>query len=134
MFDIVLADLRSRFGPKVLLSPADIAEIIGCTTEEQANKRSKGTFPIPHSKDLGRVKISIYDLAKHIANNGKTQVSQELATIPDVLTRTQKKAKKGHLSKNWWLFRSQQICSIILKSNLNVELDSRSELKKILKI
>lgn len=135
MFDIVLGDLKGRFGPKVLLSPEDIADIIGVTVGQQANLRSDQRFKIPHGKDdFGRIKISIYDLANYIANQGKAHVKQELAQVPDCLTRIQKKAKKGHLSKNWWLFRSQPICSIIIKANLEFELGSKSESKKFSKV
>ncbi|QWD89274.1 hypothetical protein GQ367_02025 [Polynucleobacter sp. MWH-CaK5] len=134
MFDIVLNDLRGKFGDKVLLSPQDISEIIGMSVGEQANKRSADDFPIPWSKDSGRIKVTIYHLADYIANHGKKQVKQQIAKIPDRLTRTQKKATKGHLEKEWWLFRSRPIIAIIQKSNLEQALDKKTLLTKILKV
>ena len=134
MFDIVLNDLRGKFGDKVLLSPQDISDIIGMSVGEQANKRSADDFPIPWSKDSGRIKVTIYHLADYIANHGKTQVKQQIAKIPDKLTRTQKKATKGHLEKEWWLFRSRPIIAIIQKSNLEQALDKKTLPTKILKV
>lgn len=125
MFDIVLNDLRGKFGDKVLLSPQDISDIIGMSVGEQANKRSADDFPIPWSKDSGRIKVTIYHLADYIANHGKTQVKQQIAKIPDKLTRTQKKATKGHLEKEWWLFRSRPIIAIIEKSILEDQLNTK---------
>lgn len=121
----MLNDLRGKFGDKVLLSPEDIAEIINMSIGEQANKRSEDTFPIPWSKETGRVRVSIYHLAEHIANHGKKQVKQQLAKIPEKLTRIKKKATKGHLEKEWWLFRSRPIVAIIQKSILENELNHK---------
>jgi hypothetical protein len=134
MFDIVLNDLRGKFGDKVLLSPQDISDIIGMSVGEQANKRSANDFPIPWSKDSGRIKVTIYHLADYIANHGKTQVKQQIAKIPDRLTRTQKKATKGHLEKEWWLFRSRPIIAIIQKSILEKELSYKDGSMNKLKI
>lgn len=134
MFDIVLNDLRGKFGDKVLLSPQDISDIIGMSVGEQANKRSANDFPIPWSKDSGRIKVTIYHLADYIANHGKTQVKQQIAKIPDKLTRTQKKATKGHLEKEWWLFRSRPIIAIIQKSILEKELSYKDGSMNKLKI
>ena len=64
MFQQILDDLKAQFGSKVQLSPEDIAEIINVSVGEQANKRSQGRFPIPYTKDGGRIRISIYALAK----------------------------------------------------------------------
>lgn len=135
MFDVVLKDLQSRFGPKVLLSPEDIAQIINTSVGQQANLRSENRFPIPYEKDdLGRVKISIYDLAKYIASHGKKEVKRELALVPEKLTRQQKKAKKGHLEGAWWTFRSSHIIAIVRRSILENEIPHKPQPKKILKI
>lgn len=130
----MLNDLRGKFGDKVLLSPQDISEIIGMSVGEQANKRSADDFPIPWSKDSGRIKVTIYHLADYIANHGKIQVKQQMTKIPEKLTRIQKKATKGHLEKEWWLFRSRPIIAIIQKSNLEHALDKKTLPTKILKV
>ena len=143
MLEIILADLRRIFGNKILLSPEDIAEIISTSVGQQANQRSEGKFPIPWNKDdFGRVKISIYDLAEYIANIGKTQVKQtlkqEISLAPDKPTRVQKKARKGHLERNWWAFRQRAIIAIIRKSLLDFELSyktsDKNENKTVLKV
>jgi len=123
MYKIILSDLRQQFGSKVLLSPEDLADVIDVSVGQQANLRSADKFPIPHNKDdFGRVKVSIYDLANYLANLGGAQVKQEMAQIPDKLTRIQKKSTKGRLAKDWWRFRCSSIYSIINRSLLDFEL------------
>ncbi|MEY4496324.1 MAG: hypothetical protein RL744_1388 [Pseudomonadota bacterium] len=117
-----------------MLGPEDIADIIDMTVGQQSNKRSDDDFPIPWSKDTGRVKVTIYHLADYLANHGKRQVKQEMSKIPDKLTRSQKKATKGHLEKEWWLFRSRSIVAIIEKAILENELHSKESVSKVLKI
>lgn len=118
----------------MLLSPQDISDIIGMSVGEQANKRSADNFPIPWSKDSGRIKVTIYHLADYIANHGKKQVKQQMAKIPEKLTRIQKKATKGHLEKEWWLFKSRPIIAIIEKSILENELGYKDGSRNKLKI
>lgn len=135
MLEIILADLRRIFGNKVLLSPEDIEEIIDTSVGQQANLRSEGRFPIPWDKDgFGRVKISIYDLAQYIANIGKNQVKQtlkqEIVVAPDKPTRLQKKARKGHLERDWWAWRQLHIVSIIRKSVLDYGLSNVNKSRK----
>lgn len=125
MFELVLADLKARFGSKVLLSPDDIAEIINCSTGSQANKRSKGTFPIPYDKDgFGKVVVSIYELAKYLANIGNSVVKTQISDIPDYpkLTRTLKKSTKGRLQNDWFLTYCPVVVSIINRSLLDSQL------------
>ena len=130
MFDIILKDLRDRFGDKVLLSPEDLAPVINKSEGQQGNERSEGKFPIPHKVEGRRVKVSIYHLAQYLADIGSGEVRQEISKIPDKLTRTQKKNTKGLLEKNWWLFRSTQITSIISKSILELELTAKPAQKR----
>jgi hypothetical protein len=135
MLEIILADLRRIFGNKVLLSPEDIAEIIGISVGQQANMRSDDRFPIPYDKeDTGRIKISIYALAEYLANHGKKQVKQalkqEISLSPDKPTRVQKKARKGHLETDWWVFRQRAIVAIINRSILELELAVQPEKSK----
>lgn len=135
MFDVVLRDLQGRFGAKVLLSPEDIADIINTSVGQQANLRSEDRFPIPYEKeDLGRIKISIYDLAKYIAGHGKKQVKHQLSLVPEKMTRVGKKAKKGHLEGAWWAYRSTLISSIIAKSVMQNNLIVNKKSSKFLKI
>ena len=130
MLEIILADLRERFGDKVLLSPEDLVSVINKSEGQQANERSQGKFPIPHIVEGRRVKVSIYDLAVYLANVGKAQVKQELSSIPDKLTRAQKKSAKGLLEKNWWLFHCPSIYAVIDRSILEFELPATLAPKK----
>lgn len=122
MFQQILEDLKATFGSKIQLSPADIAEIIDMSEGQQANLRSEGRFPIPYTKDGGRIRISIYALAKYLAECCSIDVKQEMKSLPVTLPRSDKKAMKGHLEKGWWLLRKKQITSVIWRSNLENEL------------
>lgn len=123
MIDLILADLKSRFGAKVLLDPDDLVEVIGISTGQQANLRSQGRFPIATQKIGNRVKISIYELAKYLAGLATAHAKDELAKIPTPLPRAEKKARKGLLEKGWWAFRHKAVVSIIEKSLLHYELN-----------
>lgn len=58
MFQQILDDLKAQFGSKIQLSPEDIEAIINVSAGQQANQRSQGRFPIPYTKDGGRIRIS----------------------------------------------------------------------------
>jgi hypothetical protein len=126
MLELILADLRRIFGNKVLLTPEDIAEIIGISVGQQANLRSEDRFPIPYDDETGRIKISIYALAEYLANHGskqvKTALKHEIAQAPDKPTRAQKKARKGLLEGEWWALRQKRVVSVLEKSMLDFEL------------
>ena len=126
MFDIILADLRNQFGPKVLLDPDDLAPVINISVGQQANLRSEGRFPIPYEKIGNRIKVSIYDLAKHLAGMARQHSKTEIALSPDKLNRVQKKATKGLLEKNWWAFRCWQVVAVIRKSSLEQSMSINS--------
>ena len=125
MFKDILADLKAQFGVRVLLSPEDIAEIINISVGQQANMRSDGKFPIPYEKVGGRIRISIYDLAEYLANCCSRKVKQEMQQLPVALSRSDKKATKGHLAKGWWNLRCRPIVAIIRKSILSSGLKTK---------
>lgn len=53
MLEIILADLRERFGDKVLLSPEDLVSVINKSEGQQANERSQGVDLHPNlTRDL----------------------------------------------------------------------------------
>ena len=122
MFRVILEDLKAQFGAKVLLTPEDIADIIGVSVGQQANLRSEGRFPIPYKKDGGRVKISIYDLAKYLSGESEIHAKQEIKRITAPMSRSDRKATKGHLQGKWWSLRCKSIIAIIRKSNLSNDL------------
>ena len=67
--DEILRDLRQAYGPKVLLSPEDLALAIGRSPKAQANMRSRGAFPMPIKRLGGKVGVSVYDLADYLAGD-----------------------------------------------------------------
>ena len=125
MLNEILIDLQGRFGSKVLLEPADLVEVIGISTGQQANLRSQGKFPIPTTKVGNKVKVSIYALAQWLVALATQSATTELATIPN-LNRAEKKAIKGHLKGQWWAFRQEEICSIIKSSIMETTPHARS--------
>lgn len=131
MFQQILEDLKATFGSKIQLSPADIAEIIDMSEGQQANRRSEGSFPIPYTKDGGRIRISIYALARYLSECCSVSVKQEMVSIPADLSRTQKKATRGHLAKGWWQLRRKQITSVILKSIIDFEVPLDKNKRKV---
>jgi hypothetical protein len=133
MFQQILDDLKAQFGSKVQLSPEDIAEIINVSVGEQANKRSQGRFPIPYTKDGGRIRISIYALAKYLADCCNSDCRAQIKLLPPDTSRTAKKSNRGHLQHVWWSLRSKPIISIIRCSILDMELNNRNEIKKTIR-
>ena len=65
-----LADLKTDFGKKKLLTPTEIAPYICEPTSAQASMRSRKQFPIAQKDMGGRVVVSIYALARYLGENG----------------------------------------------------------------
>lgn len=133
MIDTVLADLKSRFGDKVLLSPEDIAPLIASSPAVQANMRSQGRFPIPVKKVGRKIGVSIYHLAEYLAKGEvKTEVQliEEYNFVPNV-----NNVKKGN--RDWLLAFQQQnnfvnnlfIC--VEKEILEIELSTDDDKQKV---
>ena len=122
MLNVILEDLKSRFGAKVWLTPADLVEVIGMSEGQQANLRSEGKFPIPVEKFGNRIRVNIYALAKYLAACCDASVRKEMKSVPAKLPRSDKKAMKGHLERDWWLLRKKTIVSIIWRSDLEIGL------------
>lgn len=76
-YERALADLKQKFGPKMVLTPEDIAPIIGASRQAQANLRSREAFPIKTKKLGGRVTISIYALARYISEEESRDIKGE---------------------------------------------------------
>ena len=72
--DEILRDLRQSYGPKVILSPEDLALAIGRSPKAQANMRSRGAFPMPIKRLGGKVGVSVYDLAAYLAGDAPIEV------------------------------------------------------------
>lgn len=82
MYETVLADLKQRFGDKVLLSPKDIAPVIAKSPEVQANLRLQKRFPIPIKKIGRSVGVSIYHLAEYLATGDVKVEPPKVDTSP----------------------------------------------------
>ena len=126
IFNVILADLKERFGNRISLTPADLVEVLGTSEGQQANQRSEGSFPIPYTKDGGRIKITIYALAEYLARcstaSANVEVRKEIAASPDRIPRIEKKKRKGHLESGWWQLRCTAIYSIIRHSQMEFDL------------
>lgn len=130
MIETILADLRAIFNEKVLLEPADLVNVLGISTGQQANLRSEGKFPIETIKMGGKVKISIYALAKFLAGQSKLVIKEQLAQSSR-LDRRGKKKTKGHLEKDWWLGFRERILSCIHRIELSNHFKESSQSKAI---
>lgn len=117
MFATILGDLRQRYGDKIVLTPEDLEGVLGISKGQQANLRSQRRFPLPTRKVGGRVCVTIYDLAKYLAgaaeDDAKAQTNHGQATGTSKVSRSEKKAMRGLLKKNWWLFRVNQLISVL---------------------
>jgi hypothetical protein len=82
-YPAVLADLKERFGDRVLLTPGDLAPLIATSQAVQANMRSKRTFPLPVLKVGRRVGVSIYHLAEYLTY-GEVKSVKKSADWPDL--------------------------------------------------
>lgn len=127
MFDVILDDLRKRFGNKIVLGTDDLEAILGISRGQQANLRSQNRFPIQTRKVGSRVVVSIYDLAKHLSGDCETEVKATMASkLPkagETSSRKVKKAQRGLLQGNWWLFRADRIIAI-LENRSMLDMDS----------
>jgi hypothetical protein len=92
MYEEILVDLKKSFGPKVILTPEDIAPLIASSPAVQANMRASGRFPIPVRKIGKKIGITIYHLAEYLANG--TVATQVHKPTPFVLPVASKVAIK----------------------------------------
>lgn len=115
MIDLILQDLKSRYGDRVLLTPEDLVGVLGVSVGQQANLRSRGKFPVSTTKVGNLVRVTIYDLAKYLS--GECVSTVKMAPVEDTkpLSRGQKKARKGLLEKDWWLTYQVEIYSYLDK-------------------
>lgn len=94
------------------------------------NQRSEGSFPIPYTKDNGRIKITIYALAEYLARcstaSASFEIKKEIAASPDRVPRIEKKKRKGHLEAGWWQLRCTAIYAVIRRSQMEFELNQKS--------
>ena len=80
MYEMVLADLKQRFGDKVMLSPSDIAPVIASSPAVQANLRLQNRFPIPVRRIGKKVGVTIYHLAEYLST-GDVKVAPPKADL-----------------------------------------------------
>ncbi len=110
----ILDDLKSRYGDRVLLSPSDLAVLLGISEGQQANLRSAGKFPMPTRKVGAAVRVSIYDLAKYLSGEAESAASSAIKTT-DMAGRIAKKKAKGRLEKDWWLNFHARVFAVLDK-------------------
>ena len=123
--DEILRDLRQAYGPKVILSPEDLALAIGRSPKAQANMRSRGASPMPVKRLGGKVGGSVYDLADYLAGDSASAfpgvstpaTSVAVGRTADAPSGASKKARFGaakaqpqvpHAPKPWLPARSRK--------------------------
>ncbi len=90
MYEEILKDLKAEFGKKVILSTSDIAPYISKSPAAQYQLRRRGGFPFKVNKLGGKYQISIYHLAKWLADDS----AEEKSSSPTKTTDTPSPKKK----------------------------------------
>lgn len=107
-YENTLADLKERFGARVVLGPHDIAELLAISTQAQANMRHAGTFPLPVKKIGRRVGVSIYDVAEFLASPPLTPITKsKVAELPVSEPAPNRRKRKGQ--HDWMLAMRRSI-------------------------
>lgn len=128
-----LTSLERMFGRKRLLSPADVAPLIGKSPRTLANQRALGIHVLPVVK-TGRsigfpIRVVAYFLAlgklppEYAAESDNSTAS--LPTPQKVVSPAKKSRKQGLTTRNWLLAMKQTL-------ELNQELASRVERELLL--
>jgi hypothetical protein len=83
---LILADLRSRYGNKSVLTVAEIAQELGKSTKAIYALNERGGLPFPLLPDTSGLCASIYAVAEWLAGESseknKTQVEVESGGVP----------------------------------------------------
>jgi hypothetical protein len=103
-----LRDLKEIFGTKKILSPADIAPVIGRSVAVLANMRSSGCSPIPSTKSGRLVGFNIRDVAEFIATGAVSARPSKTTTVqishsPSTMVRQKTTSAGLTKQKNWLL-------------------------------
>lgn len=127
MYETVLADLKQRFGDKVLLSPHDIAPVIASSPAVQANLRSQKRFPIPVRTIGKKVGVSIYHLAEYLSTGDVKVEPPKEDLIPPKSSKPVRVASRTR-SREWLhAFQTQiQFQFELLKEVQVIVLDQRT--------
>ena len=96
-YEDALADLKTDFGKKKLLTPAEIAPYICKSASAQASMRSRKQFPIAQKDMGGRIVVSIYALARYIGADD--EAPQQPVAAPKLIKPSTKVAKGIDTSK-----------------------------------
>lgn len=92
----ILGDLRKQFGKRTLLTDEDLEPFLNMSRKTQANRRSKGTFPIEVIKVGGSPLVSIYALAEWLAKKRAATEDEPLADeTPVANSRRANPRKRG---------------------------------------
>lgn len=103
LLEIVLHDLQKEFGRKIILSPKDLAPILGVSESSQANMRSSGAFPLPILKQGSKVGVSIYSLAKWLIEGDVSRRPLDEENRPKVPTQVNSKSLRQRRGRNDWI-------------------------------
>lgn len=122
----ILEDLKITFGPKRILTPADVGHIIGKSPEVLANLRNKNKSPLPPVRIGGSIGYSIYHLAELLAHGKVKSAALPEEAIQQQQTPSQyPPPKRKHGKKGLYdhLLQWQQAATMRLETaNLELEL------------
>ena len=129
----ILADLRSRYGDKSVLSAADIARELGRTIEAIYSLHARGGWPFPDLENSTVPCASIYAVAEWLAGLTEPKATKKTKHSEPVPVFEPKSRKRESLGKYLMTVKRQQdflrefsaeIEAIILEDELMGEFDS----------
>lgn len=128
MFEIILEDLKRKFGDKAILSPKELAPILNTSESAQSNMRAAGTFPLRVVKLGTKIGVPIYELAKWLAGGdipaSTKKIEPEVSTLPQA--KLSVRSKRG---ANDWLVAME--LSVEYQSELIQEIQRLNLLERV---
>lgn len=101
MFEIILEDLKRKFGDKAILSPKELAPILHTSESAQSNMRAAGTFPLPVMKQGAKIGVSVYVLAKWLADGDVPACAKKNDPVPTLLPQAKLSVRSKRGANDW---------------------------------
>lgn len=101
MFEIILQDLQKKFGDQSVLSPKELAPILHTSESAQSNMRAAGTFPLPVVKQGTKIGVSVYVLAKWLADGDVPACQKQKQEEPEHLPQAKLSIRQKRGANDW---------------------------------
>ena len=101
MFEIILEDLKRKFGDKAILSPKELAPILHTSESAQSNMRAAGTFPLPVVKQGAKIGVSVYVLAKWLADGDIPACAKKSEPVAPALPQAKLSVRSKRGANDW---------------------------------